>query len=448
MRDSVRLVLESLENRLVLSVTLPTYREYHAPGSYPADETPSPIGILPFDDGTTFPVGYSPQQIQAAYGLDNIVFGSPSGLKGDGAGQTIAIVDAYDDPSFVNSTASNFSSSDLAQFDQAFGLADPPSFTKYNEQGKTSPLPGTDPAGAGNLDGNWEIEEALDIEWAHAIAPAASIDLVEATTDSNNNLFATVATAASLPGVSVVSMSWGVDEYSGEQSIDSTFVTPSNHQGVTFVAATGDSGAPGYYPAYSPNVVAVGGTTLPLDDAGDYPGTDPGGEVAWSGSGGGISKYETEPSYQKSVQNTGHRTIPDVAWDADPNTGLPIYDSYNDVDKSGPWVTVGGTSIGAPSWAGLIAIVNQGRVAAGGKTLDSSVSGTSNPTQTLTALYNAPSDRFPRHSFTAATAALMRGRATTKSPDWVPQMEVCSCLIWLPTKQRASWSLPLNHQAA
>ena len=80
-------------------------------------------------------------------------------------------------------------------------------------------MPGTDPAGAGNLNGNWEIEEALDIEWAHAMAPGASIDLVEASnaTTTNTSLFTAVKTAASLPGVSVVSMSWGLDEFSGEQ---------------------------------------------------------------------------------------------------------------------------------------------------------------------------------------------------------------------------------------
>src|SRR6185437_11775717 len=102
--------------------------------------------------------------------------------------------------------------SDLAQFDQTFGLPDPPSFTKYNETGQTTNLPGTDPAGAGNLNGNWEMEEALDIEWAHAIAPAASIDLVEASNDTNNaDMYTAVQTAAGLPGVSVVSMSWGTD---------------------------------------------------------------------------------------------------------------------------------------------------------------------------------------------------------------------------------------------
>ena len=290
-------------------------------------------------------------RLQTAYGLGNIKFGS---VTGDGAGQTIAIVDAYDDPSFLNTTNPNFANSDLAQFDLTLGIPDPPSFTKVNESGQTSPLPGTDPAGAGNLDGNWEIEEALDIEWAHAMAPGANIVLVEATSDSNANLFAAVKTAAGLPGVSAVSMSWGVIEFSGEQSLDSTFVTPKGHQGVTFLAASGDDGGFAYnsdgqptttpgvlYPASSPNVVGVGGTTLLLNSDDTY-----NSETAWSGSGGGTSLFEAEPSFQKGVQQTGHRTVPDVSFDADPNTGVAVYDSYNDTDNSGPWVEVGGTSLG------------------------------------------------------------------------------------------------------
>jgi subtilase family serine protease len=197
------------KSRELNNLIQPTYREYHAPGSYPARLTPSPLGILPLDNGSSTALGYVPQQIQTAYGLSDIRFGS---ITGNGTGQMIAIVDAYDDPSFVNSSVNGapnpaFSSSDLAQFDQQFGLSDPPSFTKYNENGQTTNLPGTDAAGAGNPAGDWEIEEALDIEWAHAIAPGASIDLVEASSTSNNDLFKAVATAASLPGVSVVSMS-------------------------------------------------------------------------------------------------------------------------------------------------------------------------------------------------------------------------------------------------
>ena len=385
--------LECLEARLVLSSRLQlNFMEFHDPSRIPAGETPSPMGILPLDGGLPFPVGYTPDEIETAYGIDQIKFGP---IPGDGTGQTIAIVDAYDDPAFVNSTDSKFGDSDLAQFDSQLGIADPPSFTKVNESGQTSPLPGTDPAGAGNIDGNWEIEEALDVEWAHAIAPGANIVLVEATTDSNADLFTAITTAAGLPGVSAVSMSWGLNEFSGQQSLDSTFVTPAGHQGVTFLAASGDSGGfapddtgqptttPGVlYPASSAGVVGVGGTTLNLNPDDTY-----NSEVAWSLSGGGTSLVEQTPTFQQAVQQTGFRTVPDVAFDADPNTGVAVYDSYNNTDNSGPWVEVGGTSLATPAWAGLIAIANQGRVLAGGTTLDG-------PGQTLPALYSISPEHF------------------------------------------------------
>ena len=138
-----------------------------------------------------------------AYGIKNVLFGS---ITGDGSGQTIAIIDAYDNPAFVNSTAANFASSDLALYDATYGIPNPPSFTKFNQLGQTTNLPGVDPAGAGS--NNWEGEEALDIELAHALAPRASIDFVEANT-ATNDLFTAVALAATLPGVSAISMSWG-----------------------------------------------------------------------------------------------------------------------------------------------------------------------------------------------------------------------------------------------
>ncbi len=390
-RRTVEPIVELLEGRIVPSVTL-NLREFHDPSRIAAGVTPSRLGILPLDNGFQDPIGYIPQQLQTAYGISHVMFGS---VAGDGTGQTIAIVDAYDDPAFLNSTDSGFANSDLGQFDAQLGIPDPPSFMKVNESGQTSPLPKTDPAGPGNPNGNWEIEEALDIEWAHGIAPGANIILVEATTDSDSDLFTAVATAAALPGVSAVSMSWGIDEYSGENSQDSTFVTPSGHQGVTFLAASGDVGGFSYdnqgnptttpgilYPAASPNVVAVGGTSLLLNADDSY-----NSETAWSGSGGGTSLYEPQPAYQNGSQQTNYRTIPDVAFDADPNTGVAVYDSYNDTDNSGPWVQVGGTSLAAPSWAGLIAIANQGRLLAGGATLDG-------PGQTLPAFYAIPTTDF------------------------------------------------------
>jgi len=192
--------LEHLEARLVLnSGPQLNLVVFHSPVRMPAGETPGAGGVLPQDGGFTSPVGYEPADLQMAYGINNIKFGS---TVGDGTGQTIAIVDAYDDPAFVNSTDSGFANSDLAQFDLQLGIPDPPSFMKVNQEGQTSPLPRTDPAGAGTS--NWEIEEALDVEYAHGIAPGANIVLVEANSDSNSDLFAAVKTAANLPGVAVV----------------------------------------------------------------------------------------------------------------------------------------------------------------------------------------------------------------------------------------------------
>jgi hypothetical protein len=379
---SLRIILDTLEDRVVPSspsIHL-NFVVHHSPmpvlTSTPADPF---TGAMPLIGGSPSPVGYTPDQIRTAYGINNIVFGN---ITGDGTGQTIAIVDAYDAPNFVDSNSPAFASSDLAQFDATFNLPDPPSFMKYNQNGQTTNLPGTDPSGAGNANGTWEMEESLDIEWAHAIAPRASIDLVEATSDSDPNnvdLFTAVATAAGLPGVSAVSMSWGLNEYAGETAIDNTFTTPTGHQGVTFFAASGDSGSPGYYPAYSPNVVAVGGTTLNLNPDNTYDS-----EIAWSGSGGGTSAFESAPSYQLPVQSTGMRTMPDVAFDADPNTGVAIYDTYDDTDGTGGWFQIGGTSLAAPAWAGLTAIADQGRVTQGGGTLDG-------PSQALPYLYSISS---------------------------------------------------------
>src|SRR5262249_12028743 len=158
------------------------------------------------------------------------------------------IVDAYDDPNVAG---------DLVQFDGAFGLPNP-WFAKFNQRGGSTPPP---------ANASWGPEIALDVEWAHAIAPGARILLVEADSNSNANLF-----AAAQPGVSAVSMSWGSPEYAGEASSDGVFTTPAGHPGVTFLAAPGDNGAPASYPSVSPNVVAVGGTTLTLNSSGAWAG--------------------------------------------------------------------------------------------------------------------------------------------------------------------------------
>jgi hypothetical protein len=381
----VQLVLEGLELRLALSALTPRAAAHGAsagviehaffsiiPGT--ADRGSRPDGVAPDGWGSASISGNTPAEIAKAYEANAITFGS---VVGDGAGQTIAIVDAYDDPDLVDTSAPGYSSSELAEFDQAFGLPDPPSFMKVNENGSAAALPGVDPAGAGNPTGNWEVEEALDVEWAHALAPAASIVLVECSSDSGASMYQGVVTAAALPDVSVVSMSWGSSEFAAETTYDGDFTTPAGHEGVTFVAATGDDGSPGDYPAYSPNVVAAGGTSLHLSADGTYQS-----ESAWSDSGGGISTREPEPAYQEGVQQTRARTIPDMAFDADPDTGVAVYDSYNN-PSSKPWEEIGGTSLAAPSLAALIAIADQGRVLAGQTTLDGA-------TQTLPALYSLP----------------------------------------------------------
>ena len=298
-------------------------------------------------------VSYTPSQIQSAYGFNK--------LSNDGTGQTIAIVDAYDDPTIQT---------DLQNFDTTFGLTNPPSLKVMSQTGSTTSLPGTDSTKG------WEVEESLDVEWAHALAPGAKIVLVEANSASDADLFAAVTTAANLAGVSVVSMSFGGGEFSSEASYDSVFTTPAGHQGVTFVASTGDNGAPGGFPAYSSNVLAVGGTTLSVDSSGNYVS-----ESGWSGSGGGISTYESQPSYQNGVvtQTTTKRAIPDVAFDADPNSGVVVCDSFS-YGTGNPWVTLGGTSFSAPAWGAIISIVDQGRVQNGLGSLDGA-------TQTLPMIY-------------------------------------------------------------
>lgn len=335
-----RLMLERCEDRTVPTTLMsPMIRDMDG-GSFNPFGSPTVAGSG----------GLTPTQIRHAYGYDSILAGS---IVGDGRGQTIAIVSAFDNPKFVDSTSPTYNTSDLHYFNTEFGLpnfnvAAPgfpiPTFKKVNQTGGT-----TYPA----ANGGWAAETALDVEWAHALAPYANILLVEATDNSSTNMFAAVNYAKSVAGVSVVSMSWGGGESPDNTSSNSVF----SKTGVTFLAATGDTGAPGSYPAFSPNVVAVGGTTLVVSGAaGNYVS-----ESGWSGSGGGISLYQPKPSYQSSVtQSATFRTIPDVALNANPSTGVAVYDSYNE-GSAAPWIAVGGTSFSAPAWASLIAIANQAR---------------------------------------------------------------------------------------
>ncbi len=309
--------------------------------------------------------GYTPAEIIASYGLGAITFTAGNGatVKGDGSGQTIALIEEYHDPNLL---------ADVNTFDAKYNLPSP-SITVVDQAGAQT-------------DNSWTLEESMDVEYAHAIAPAAKIVVVEAAPAPSsqyqeflNQMFAE-QTARNMPAVSVISMSWGFPEMPNESSFDPNFTTPTGHTGITFIASSGDYGLINY-PATSPNVLAVGGTTLSLTNSGGYQS-----ETAWLYSGGGYSAYEPEPGYQRSVQTTGARATPDVSFDGDPNTGVEIYATLPSSGK-GSWQSYAGTSLGAPSWAGIIAIVDQGRVLAGKGTLDG-------PTQTLPALYESSASVF------------------------------------------------------
>ncbi len=289
------------------------------------------------------PTGLSPAAVSSVYKLSGL---SPS--SGAGAGQIIAIVDAFHDPNAL---------SDLNTFNAQYGYPKLATCTSLTQSGPC--FEQVDPQGTPRVNGGWVLEESLDIEWAHAEAPAAKIVLVEAATNSNANLFNAVLSANSL-GATEVSMSWGGGESSGETSMDSDFT----RVGTFYTASAGDSGHQAQYPAASPNVMAVGGTTL-----NGCSGTSCGGftsETTWSGSGGGASAVEPIPGYQTSYAGPvfgastisllagGKRGIPDVSFDANPNTGVSIFDSTRVQGQSG-WFTVGGTSVGAPNWAGILA---------------------------------------------------------------------------------------------
>ena len=323
--------------------------------------------------------GYTPSQIRHAYGFDHV--------NADGSGQTIAIVDAFRHPSIA---------ADLATFDQQFGIAAPPSFKIVGQTG------GSD--STVKVNSGWASEIAMDVEWAHAIAPNAKILLVETKSDSIPDLLAGVDYARKSAGVSVVSLSWGIREYRGQLPYDATLTTPLGHPGVTFVASSGDEGsrAGPDWPATSPGVLSVGGTSLDTTGSnGTYSS-----EVGWNKTTGGVSRYEKSPSYQGVVQSGGFRTSPDVAYNADPNRGFAVYSSVRDAGVVG-WSVIGGTSAGAPQWAAQVAVADQLRAAAGKGSLD----GVSVTLPALYSLYSAPNT--PGYSAYAADFHdVTQGRST------------------------------------
>lgn len=288
------------------------------------------------------PTGETPASMACIYGLTPAVPGCPidsTAILPTGGWGTIALVDAYDNPN---------AESDLNVFSAQFGL---PACTTANGCFQKVYAGGTQPA----YDSGWAIEEALDIEWAHAMAPNAKIILVEAASDSNEDLFFAEDVATALVqagGGGNVSNSWGESEYPGETSNDSHF----QGSGIVYLASSGDSAAPANYPASSPYVVAAGGTSI-IRSNGLFVN-----ETAWSlnpargwGGSGGPSIYESRPQFQNSVQKIvgTQRGTPDISFNANPESGVAVYST-----DGGGWMVVGGTSVSSPSLAGIINVAN------------------------------------------------------------------------------------------
>jgi subtilase family serine protease len=317
-----------------------------APDVHPIDAR-QPIEIVR-DRETSNPVGIFPAQFKAIYGFNRI--------PNQGQGTTIAVVVGADDPNI---------SSDLAFYASYFHLG--PCNLRIVKVGNPP-------------EGGWDGETSLDVEQVCAMAPKADILLVEANSGELPDLFAGVAAATSAPyNADVVSISWGFPEFEGEQLYDSYLcnIVNGNGHAVTFVAASGDGGhnhPP--YPAASPCVIATGGTTVHIATA--LPPPNPlqvnyGSESAWFGSTGGISLFEAQPSWQNTACSTWsatNRCLPDVASDGDAMSSVPVYDTYNGIG----WMRASGTSLAAPDWAGLFALVNSARLAAGKTTLTQAAS--------------------------------------------------------------------------
>jgi subtilase family serine protease len=284
------------------------------------------------------PTGLGPAQIQSAYTL--------SGLSA--SGRTVAVVDAYDDPN---------AASDLGTFRSAYGLPACTTangcFKKVNQNGATSPLP------AGDY--GWAEEESLDLDAISSACPTCHILLVEASSASTSALSMAENSAAKAAGVVSISNSYGGAETSSETSTDSAY----NHPGIAVTVSSGDDGYGVEYPAASRYVTAVGGTTL--TQASNSRGWS---ESAWSGAGSGCSSFEAKPAWQTDT-GCAKRTVADVSADADPNSGLGIYDTYNSCGSSSTcdtlieegvaegldgWAQVGGTSLSSPLIASVYAL--------------------------------------------------------------------------------------------
>ena len=319
--------------------------------------------------GTVSPSGYWPRDIQSAYGLT-----SSSGASG--SGQTVAIVDAYHDPTAIHDVGvyrKQFSLPALS----ACGSASP-CITQVAQDGSTN-YPNTSPS--------WSEEISLDLDMVSAVCPNCNILLVEATSNS----FANLGTAENYAAAhaTYVSNSYGGSEFSGESAYDTAYY---NHPGDVITVSAGDSGYGVEYPAASPFVTAVGGTTL--NRASNGRGWT---ETVWSGTGSGCSAYETAQPWQPSTSSCSKRTVADVSADANPNTGVAVYDTVNEPG----WLVFGGTSVASPIIASVYALAHHATSAQGlyGAALNHVTSGTNarrcttylcNAADSLSGGYNGP----------------------------------------------------------
>lgn len=291
----------------------------------------------------TTPSGYGPSDLQSAY---NLAAASAS----NGAGVTIGIVDAYDDPTAFN---------DVNVYRAQYGLPALASCTPSTIKSSTTACFAKSDQNGGTSypakNGGWAQEESLDLDMASAICPKCNILLVEASSASFVNLGTSVNTAANL-GSAAISNSYGGGESSGETSYEASYY---NHPGVAITVSSGDSGYGVQFPAASRYVTAVGGTSLTRSG-----GTRGWSETAWSGAGSGCSAYISKPSWQTDA-GCSNRTVADVSAVADPNTGVAVYDSTAYQGQSG-WLVFGGTSVASPiigsvyALAGNAATVNYG----------------------------------------------------------------------------------------
>jgi subtilase family serine protease len=285
--------------------------------------------------------GLGPSDLHSAYRLPGLpARGQPFVWNG----QTVAIVDAYNNPNAAG---------DLLAYRKYFHLPLCSSgksvptvkdltgclFAQVNQQGQASPLP--------RGDTGWGQEIDLDIQMAAAVCPMCKILLVEANSSSMNNLALSVDTAARL-GATAISNSYGGPEFSTETTVQSHY----NHPGIAITVSSGDSGYGAEFPASSQFVTAVGGTSLQRTSS-----TTRGWvETAWNGAGSGCSHYITRPLWQAAIGGCSHRTVADVAAVADPNTGLAVYDSYGSPGQA--WFVVGGTSAASPIIASVYALAH------------------------------------------------------------------------------------------